>query len=78
MSGRRARISRGARSVLAGVLAGCAFRSLRFVSSEERMARKRLGRAWDELLDHTADLKRYYTLHDPRRRWVYTGPERPS
>ncbi|HEX8692246.1 MAG TPA: hypothetical protein VF746_07500 [Longimicrobium sp.] len=33
---------------------------------------------WDELFDHAADFKRYYTLEDPRPRWVYTGPDRPS
>ena len=24
---------------------------------------------WDELLEHTADIKKYYTLHDPRPTW---------
>lgn len=30
----------------------------------------------DEMLRHTADIKRHYTLDDPRPRWVYTGGER--
>lgn len=30
----------------------------------------------NKTLEHTADIKRYMTLRDPRRHWVYTGAER--
>jgi hypothetical protein len=33
---------------------------------------------WEELLQHAADIKQYYTLNDPRPRWVPSSPEPPA
>ncbi|MBV9774393.1 MAG: hypothetical protein JO040_10615 [Gemmatimonadetes bacterium] len=30
---------------------------------------------WEELLEHTADIKQYFTLLDPRPRWILAGPD---